>query len=783
MEFDIGNAIRLPGNRIHTLLVVGVPLLVLLFGSTVASAQEPGTAGSKNGPQQEESDGDEAAQSSPTGVSKLDLDVLLNPDVQSASLVAEPVSEAPAPVTVITSDMIEAIGARNLQEVLTAYVPGMTKVEDKNELNVAMRGVYTTSQQKILIMLNGHRLNSRVFSSAPPDFSIGIAPSKIKQIEVVRGPGSAVYGNLALNGVINIVTRDPDEIDGGDVSAGLGSYGQTTAKTTIGKQFAEDYSVLVWGGYFRSEGDTVDVPEDEQFNKTRDPNPTAYLMKFEDPPSFDVGTQLELGDITLMFDAREGKYAPPFTSGGVSGGRTYNYEEYRPWNRTKPGLRTTNTHSEGTYRKALSDNIHLESRLYFDTNETQQQLVIQPLNYQPDLDDPFRGQDQSILGWYEQTIGNKTQLTFDYDVGPVGNGNFVLGGQVDAMRMIDSYWLFGTQQELNVVRDSRNERVLPTGSETIYSGFGQLKHYLGYNEDIIVNLGLRYDNKDRFRGDNVSALSPRTALIFGPEAKLGLKLSYSESFVDAPYWFRYNTAPNFLGSPGLRPEEMTAFQLTPTLRLLDEKLRSSTNFYHARHTDIIFRKRETGPDEPLFANSGQLTLVGVEEELAYLDHDYRIRGNITYQQPIQSERYPVTGTDRGSAPFLYNEIHNVPKLFWNLIGSVKPLWFETDDVWLTLAGRYYAQQLSPVDIAITKFGGGRGGSAEVRARQPNNTVDPSLLLRSSIRWEEILGSGFHLQATVDNILNTQTYQGGTTAHPYRQPGRWFLLEGGYEFNL
>ena len=63
------------------------------------------------------------------------------------------------PVTLITEEMIQISGARNLKELLITYVPGMTNVECNEEMNIAMRGVYSSGQEKILFMLNGHRLN------------------------------------------------------------------------------------------------------------------------------------------------------------------------------------------------------------------------------------------------------------------------------------------------------------------------------------------------------------------------------------------------------------------------------------------------------------------------------------------------------------------------------------------------------------------------------------------------------------------------------------------------
>ena len=70
----------------------------------------------------------------------------------------------------------------------------MTHVEDQNEQNIAVRGVFTSSQQKILFLIDGHRLNSRSYSMTFPDYAISL--DKIKQIEVLRGPSSSILAML-----------------------------------------------------------------------------------------------------------------------------------------------------------------------------------------------------------------------------------------------------------------------------------------------------------------------------------------------------------------------------------------------------------------------------------------------------------------------------------------------------------------------------------------------------------------------------------------------------------
>lgn len=705
-----------------------------------------------------------------TGLEQLDLTLLLNPEIQSASLIAERVSEAPAPVTVITSQMIEAIGARNLQEVLITYVPGMTLVTDQNERNVAMRGVYTSSQQKILVLLNGHRLNSRTFSSADPDFSIGIQPSKIKQIEVVRGPGSSVYGNLALNGIINIVTKSPGSVSGVHANVGTGTFGQVTGSLTYGQQITRDQEILVWGSFFRSDGQRLqlDPSADEPrqvYNKHADSmdSAEALLMRYDDPPSFDVGMQYGFDEFSAMAMVRQGKYSEPFTAGGANTGEAYNYEDYRAWEGVGPGFYSRSGHFEASWERELSERLSFKTSGYFDANQTQQHLVKDPSS-----------QLHSNIGWSETSLGNITQLTTTYDGNWFGTGSLVLGGQIDRMNLEDSQWITGDQGDWRAVSDSLDEPTLPKGSETSYSAFTQLKHK--FNDQIIYNLGVRYDYKDRLRGENLSAVSPRTALILGADAPVGVKFSFAESFVDAAYWYRYNSVPNFRGTPDLLPERMRAFQLSPQVRLLDGKLQNTVNLYYANHFDVIFRNKQAlnTPDEPLYQNSGTLTVAGVENEFAYLERSWRLRTNLAFQRPLFAENYPAS-TNIG-------EIHNVPKFSANVIFDFKPLKDSTEDIWMSFSGRYYGEQLSPIQIRYT-IPQGRHEVVTVNYDEPDRIVDDYILLNSSVRWKKMFDSKFSTQLVAHNLLDTSYLQGGTTSHPIPQPGRWFLLQLGYSLDL
>jgi iron complex outermembrane receptor protein len=128
-----------------------------------------------------------------------------------ASGLKQSTARAPAVTTVITAQDIEAMGARTLEEVLRS-VPGLQV--SFNQVNVpvySIRGVSSTYNPEVLVLINGLRFNDNYIGSKGLYWS-GFPVSQIAQIEIMRGPGSALYGADALTGVVNIVTKQAQDI-------------------------------------------------------------------------------------------------------------------------------------------------------------------------------------------------------------------------------------------------------------------------------------------------------------------------------------------------------------------------------------------------------------------------------------------------------------------------------------------------------------------------------------------------------------------------------------------
>lgn len=156
------------------------------------------------------------------------LDSLLSIKISTAAKYEQTTREAPASVTLITSEDIERYGYHTLVDVFR-HIRGFYISDDRNYSYLGTRGFSrpTDYNNRMLLLVNGHSINETIFGSAPMGTDFGIDLGSVERIEIVRGPGSALYGTGAMFTVINIMTKSGATIDGFHLSAETGSYGSS----------------------------------------------------------------------------------------------------------------------------------------------------------------------------------------------------------------------------------------------------------------------------------------------------------------------------------------------------------------------------------------------------------------------------------------------------------------------------------------------------------------------------------------------------------------------------
>jgi outer membrane receptor for ferrienterochelin and colicins len=189
-------------------------------------------------------------------LSTMSMEDLLGVEVvTAASKFPQEVKEAPASITIVTADEIHRYGHRTLADVLRS-VRGFYTSYDRNYSYVGFRGFgrpgdYNT---RVLLLIDGHRLNDPLYDMAPIGTDFPIDVSLIERVEVIRGPGSSLYGTNAVFAVINVVTRTAAQQKGIQAETFGGSLGTRAASVSVGHVFGGDRELLVAGSLHAANG-------------------------------------------------------------------------------------------------------------------------------------------------------------------------------------------------------------------------------------------------------------------------------------------------------------------------------------------------------------------------------------------------------------------------------------------------------------------------------------------------------------------------------------------------
>lgn len=185
------------------------------------------------------------AQDNFSGPDTLSLKDLMNIKITVASVKELTPRESPGVVTYLTAEDIRISGARDLMEVLE-NIPGFQFGTDvEGVVGVALRGNWV-HEGKILLLIDGHEMNENLYSTL--QFGNHYAVENIERIEIIRGPGSAMYGGNAAHGVINIITRQPyhkNELKASaSTSVNRGNFLRNNADIYFGKKTKEGRLML-----------------------------------------------------------------------------------------------------------------------------------------------------------------------------------------------------------------------------------------------------------------------------------------------------------------------------------------------------------------------------------------------------------------------------------------------------------------------------------------------------------------------------------------------------------
>jgi outer membrane cobalamin receptor len=182
--------------------------------------------------------------------------------VITPSKIPQRIEKAPGTIHVITEKQIRQMGARYLSEVVQTVPGWFVEQWFYGQTMFFVRGAAGTLSSRILFMMNSHQVNNvslgtGIFSYANLDLE------NVKRIEFVNGPGSALYGSGAESGIINIITKEGEDIDGLQVMARGGSFDSWDGSALFGKNI-NGLEVAAYANYRSTEGYQGFVDQDQQ---------------------------------------------------------------------------------------------------------------------------------------------------------------------------------------------------------------------------------------------------------------------------------------------------------------------------------------------------------------------------------------------------------------------------------------------------------------------------------------------------------------------------------------
>jgi len=474
---------------------------------------------------------------------------------------------APSSVSIVTGDEIRQLGYRTLADVLRG-VRGFYTTSDRSYGYLGARGFGRPSDynSRVLLLVDGQRLNDSLYDGALLGTECPLDLDVVERVEVVRGPGSSLYGNNAFFGVVNLITRQGRDLDGVEFSGEAGSADTYKGIVSVGKKFANGIEGLASGSYYTSGGlDGLSLPGATEpglpteigegmdadaayrgflklsyssfsfegvYGRREKTVPTASWWTIPDDDRFVIAD--ERLSLSLRFDQDLGR---DWGLAGKVGYDLYKYDgEYPYADETLPG---------GSY------------------------LAV----------DDVQGQRWGTDWMLTKTLADRHRLSLGVEC-------------VDDFQLDQEYWDPG-------LGDFRSYE-----DRWWVEAYAQAE--IEVRTNLLLNLGGRYGYNSQFGATG----HPRLALVYQPVSEATLKLLYGSAY-RAPnvYELYYTVTPGNVPNPDLEPEEITTYEFVYE-QALPWEVRFSSSLYRYEINDLISATEVEGGIR--FENLNQAEAYGME---------------------------------------------------------------------------------------------------------------------------------------------------------------------------
>ena len=555
-------------------------------------------------------------------ITQMSLEQLLDVTIVGASKYEQKQDEVAAAVSVITRSEIKAFGWRTLDEAL-ASLPGIQTTYDRQYSYIGTRGFGLPGDfnTRVLLTLNGNRVNDVVYDSAVSGRAFPVDVGLIERIEFIPGPGGAVYGQNALFGVVNVVTRTGEGVSGTELAVAYQSPDSAReGRATWGRTLDNGLDVLVSASAHKADG------EDLFFD---------YPGASADYP----GLSSESGVARGMDGGKDREFYARLARG--------------PW---------SFDFSYGDYRKDDPTAQYFSEPLEPGQYQRDRHLLTQ-LQYQ----DSFAGDTLHLSG--RLFLGRERYTSiFSYGTPYYATGSSDWQG-VEA-RLLSTAWtghklMAGLEVQDNSRRDQTNEDLSDPAYNVVIPGSGwrvgiYAQDEWAMTETLTATLGLRFDRNDVTGND----LSPRAALIWKASPSTTVKGLYGRAH-RAPNAFERDyddlgTSNTQVANPDLDGETIDTLELVMDRRISPSLLvRGSVYHWDMEGLVVLGTTTVTDPDTGLpleisqYQSGENVEATGVELSADKTwDWGGRLRGSLSYQEVAYA-----SGTGLDNSPQLLGKLN------------------------------------------------------------------------------------------------------------------------------
>lgn len=491
--------------------------------------------------------------------------------VSSASRYQQKVTEAPASVTIVTAEDIRHHGHRTLAEVLRS-VRGVYVTYDRNYSNFGIRGFGRPGDfnTRILLLVDGHRMNDDLYDSALIGAEAILDVDLIERVEVIRGPGSTLYGSNAFFGVINVVTRKGAHIDGLEAAVDGGSFDAHRERLTYGTQFLSGLEAAVSGSHYDSNGQRslyyreFDTPE----------NNDGVAQDADAENAHNLYASLAYRGWTLSSaHSRRDKQVPTASFGThFNGGENTTDERF---------------YIDLSHQRNLLGNTQFSGRLSYDRYDYRADY---PYNYAAPGDPPL------VVNSHDDNYGEGISVELNVARRIADRHAVVIGGALrESPTLYQSNYNDGQTYNFQDTRRARS-----------YGLYAQDE--VSFGDRLTVVAGLRHDQFSVFGSQS----SPRLAVIGKPWRRTTAKLLFGQAYRAPNAYELYVESVGFSKpNPGLGPEKIRTYELVFE-QYFAERANVNVSTYRYEIKDLISQEQDPNDGLFFFRNRDRVMAEGIE---------------------------------------------------------------------------------------------------------------------------------------------------------------------------